>query len=255
MLCNASALIGQIVDGTDGAVGTVSDLLFDDANWGVRWLVVDTGAWLPGRKVLLPPVALGHPDSASRHIPVTLTMKRVKDSPDVDTDMPVSRQAEASIYDHYGWAPYWGGGMMAFGRAMATPFVVPLNMESEPLGLSDKGARSDIGDPHLRSITAVTGYHIHAIDGEIGHAEDFIVDDALWKIRHIVVDTKNWWPGEKVLISPRAVRGIDWSEKLIHLNAKREKIKDSPAYDLATTADGADDALFQTYFGIRLAHA
>lgn len=98
MLWDASALIGQIVDASDGAVGTVSDLLFNDASWSVRWLVVDTGAWLPGRRVLLPPLALGQPDSAARHIPVMLTMKQVKDSPEVGTDMPVSRQIEASVY-------------------------------------------------------------------------------------------------------------------------------------------------------------
>lgn len=45
------------------------------ANWAVRWLIVDTGAWLPGRKVLLPPSALGKPDSATRHPPAKLTMQ------------------------------------------------------------------------------------------------------------------------------------------------------------------------------------
>jgi len=253
MLWDASALIGQTVDATDGSVGTVSDLLFDDANWAVRWLIVDTGAWLPGRKVLLPPSALGKPDSAARHLPAKLTMQQIKDSPSVNTDMPVSRQAEASVYAHYGWAPYWTGGMMPLGSAMAMPFVVPMNGESNPSDLLDADHRP--GDQHLRSIAVVTGYHIHAVDGEIGHVRDFLVDDASWRIRYVVVDTQNWWPGQKVLISPRSVLEVDWVERLIRLDTRRQKIKDSPAYDPAITADGADDALYLTYFGVRLAHA
>lgn len=50
--------------------------------------------------------------------------------------------------------------------------------------------RSD-GDPHLRSIAAVTGYHIHATDREIGHAKDFLLNDVGWSVRYVVVDTKN----------------------------------------------------------------
>ncbi len=254
MLWDAKALIGQIAEGGDGTVGIVSDLLFDDVSWSVRWIVVDTGSWLPGRRVLLPPVAFGQPDSATRRIPVTLTMTQVKDSPDVDIDMPVSRQIEASVYNHYGWAPYWEGAM-PLSNSIAMPLVVPLNMASNPSGLLDSDDRLASGDPHLRSVAAVTGYHIHAIDGEVGHAEDFLVDDALWKIRFMIVDTKNWWPGERVLIAPRSVIDINWSERLIYLDSKRQAIRDSPAFDPSSTADGTDDALFLTYFGIRMAHA
>jgi hypothetical protein len=110
-------------------------------------------------------------------------------------------------------------------------------------------------DPHLRSIEAVTGYHIHASDGEIGHVEDFLVDDAGWGIRYITVDTKNWWPGKRVLISPRSVREIDWADRLIQLDVNRQKVKDGPPYDTSITVDGAYDETFLTYYGIRWAAA
>ena len=110
MLRNASAINGYAIEASDGLLGTVSDFLFDDAGWLVRWLVVDTGNWLSGRKVLLPPSALGHLDRKEREFSVRLTMQQVKDSPDIDTDRPVSRQIETNIYDYYGWNPYWGAG-------------------------------------------------------------------------------------------------------------------------------------------------
>jgi hypothetical protein len=229
MLWDASAINGYAIEASDGLLGTVSDLLFEDVGWAIRWLVVDTGNWLPGRKVLLPLSVLGQPDRALRHFPVKLTMQQVKDSPDVDTDQPVSRQIEAHVYNYYGWDPYWGSSLSPMSNAIANPFVAPLHLsEAKPRDPGSADAQPNEGDPHLRSIAAVTGYHIHATDGEIGHVEDFLVDDAGWSIRCITVDTRNWWPGERVLISPCSVREINWADRLIHLNVNRQKVKDGP---------------------------
>jgi len=256
MLWDASAINGYAIEASDGTLGTVNDLLFDDVTWFVRWLVVDTGNWLPGRKVLLPVSALGQPDQVRRLFPVKLTMQQVKDGPDVDTDQPVSRQIEAHVYDYYGWAPYWSGGFMPTSNAIATPFVTPLTLaQAELPDPAGDVIQADESDPHLRSIAAVTGYHIDATDGEIGHVEDFLVDDATWRIHYINVDTQNWWPGEKVLISPRSVREIGWSDGLIHLDVNRQKVKDGPPYDPSITVDGAYDEKFLTYYGIRWAAA
>jgi hypothetical protein len=252
MLWDASVINGYAIEASDGRLGTVSDLLFEDVGWVVRWLVVDTGNWLPGRKVLLPLSALGHPDRALRHFPIKLTMQQVKDSPNVDADLPVSRQIEAQVHDYFGWDPYWGGSFLPMSNAMATPFVAPLY---EPGSNPHDAARADVQpnerDPHLRSIATVTGYHIHATDGEIGHIEDFLVDDAGWSIRYIKIDTKNWWPGERVLISPRSVQEIDWVGKLVHINVSRQRIKDAPPFDPSITVDGAYEEKFLTYYGIR----
>lgn len=118
MLWDASAINGYAIEASDGRLGTVSELLFEDVGWVVRWLVVDTGNWLPGRKVLLPLSALGQPDRALRHFPIKLTMQQVKDSPDVDTDLPVSRQIEAQVHDYFGWDPYWSGSFPAMSNTL-----------------------------------------------------------------------------------------------------------------------------------------
>ena len=242
MLWDASVIKGYAIEAQDGRLGAVSDFLFEDAHWMIRWLVVDTGHWLPGRKVLLPPSALGHPDVHSRRFPVKLTMQRVKDSPEIDTERPVSRQMEDHIYDFYGWERYWMG-------AMASPFVAPLyGPGSGALEHVSAKPQSKHDDPHLRSIAAVTGYHIHAADGEMGHVEDFLVEDASWRIRYLVVDTKNWWPGQRVLISPRTVREIDWADRSIHLNISRQQIKHGRAYDPAKMADRANEDLMLKYY-------
>ena len=89
-------------------------------------------------------------------------------------------------------------------------------------------------DPHLRSTHAVTGYHIHAKDGDIGHVEDFVIDDETWAIRYLVIDTKNWWPGKSVLVSPSWIQRVSWDESKVFVNLTRESIKRSPEYSEET---------------------
>src|SRR5580658_6958132 len=250
MLWNASAIKGYAIEASDGQIGTVSDFLFDDVSWLVRWLVVDTGNWLSGRKVLLPPSALGRLDAKEEEFSVKLTRQQVKDSPEIDTDRPVSRQMETSVYDYYGWSPYWGTGFYMGGlgytprSGMASPYLGARRREQE---IAD--AQADRDDVHLRSVEAVTGYHIHARDGEIGHVEDFLVDDADWSIHYLIVSTKNWWPGKKVLISPRSAKTIDWSDRTVNLNVNRQRVKDSPIYEPSTRVDMDYEKQLHKHYG------
>jgi uncharacterized protein YrrD len=255
MLRNASAIHGCAIVASDGRLGTVSDFLFDDASWLVRWLVVDTGNWLPGRKVLLPVSILGHIDAAAREFTVRLTMQQVKNSPDIDSDRPVSRQMETSVYDYYGWNPYWGSGFYMGGYGLIGDYGYlgwPMGAESSRTSQQHEEllhANREDEDPHLRSIEAVTGYHIHATDGEIGHVEDFLIEEADWSIHYLVVDTRNWWPGKKVIVSPRSARDINWSDRLVNLDVDRRKVKDSPEYDASTLVDREYEKQFHAYYG------
>jgi hypothetical protein len=250
MLWNASAINGYGIAASDGRLGTISDFLFDDASWLIRWLVVDTGNWLSGRKVLLPPSVLGHPDVAASEFSVRLSMQQVKDSPDFATDRPVSRQIETNVYDYYGWSPYWGGGLYMGGYGYAGGAMpMPPDPEFGRRAQAAADSQRDDDDPHLRSTEAVTGYRIHASDGEIGHVDDFLVEDADWSIHYLVVDTKNWWAGKKVLISPRSARVISWTDRLVNLDVTRQQVKDSPPYDATTTVDQAYEKRFHGYYG------
>ena len=89
-------------------------------------------------------------------------------------------------------------------------------------------------DPHLRSTDAVSDYNIQAADGEIGHVEDFVIDDETWAIRYLIVDTRNWWPGKKVLVSPQWIDRVSWSESKVFVSLSRETIKQSPEYTEAS---------------------
>jgi hypothetical protein len=103
-------------------------------------------------------------------------------------------------------------------------------------------------DPHLRSTQEMGGYNIQAADGEIGHVEDFIIDDETWAIRYLVINTHNWWPGKKVLVSPQWIERVSWSESKVFINLPREIIKQSPEYtdDSQLTRD-YEAGLYQHY--------
>jgi sporulation protein YlmC with PRC-barrel domain len=254
VLRNISAIKGYTIAANDGHLGTVSDFLFDDVTWLVRWLVVDTGTWLSGRKVLLPASVLGHLDSERSEFSVRLTKQEVKDSPNIDTIRPVSRQMETSVYDYYGWSPYWTSGLYMGGYGYGYGYGggnMGLTPPHDSMRRDEDVAasrRSD-DDPHLRSSEEIIGYHIHADDGEIGHVEDFLMEEADWSIHYLVVDTKNWWPGKKVLISPRSVKDIDWTDNLVNISANRQRVKDSPTYDKTTTLDRTYGQKYHNYYG------
>lgn len=256
MLINASEIIGFDIVATDGSVGTVADFLFDDESWTLRWIVVETGTWLSGRKVLLPVSVLGHPDIDKRTFSIRLTKVKVKDSPEVNTQEPVSRQHEQRMYGHYNMSPYWGsgfymGGYGGWSAGMSETHYADARRRQDAL----VARRHQDDDLHLRSIDAVTGYNLKATDGFIGHVEGFLIDDADWTIRYLAVDTKNWWPGKHVLISPRSAENIQWAESLINLDIDRQTVMDSPAYDPSVPVDAAFEARMARHYVSGAAHA
>jgi len=154
---------------------------------------------------------------------------------------------ETNLYDFYGWSPYWSTGFYMGGYGC--PGVIgPLR--SGPDSHDREGSVAGLvkGDQHLRSIRQVTGYHIHARDGEIGHVADFLLEDGDWSVHYLVVDTRNWWPAKKVLISPRSIEGTDWATRRVSLDVLREQIKDSPAYDGTEAVDRAYEYAFHGYY-------
>ncbi len=243
MLFVLSVLKGFSVAASDGRIGTVNDFLFDDQSWKARWLVVDTGVWLPGRKVLVHASAIGEPDTVREELPVKLTKAQVEGGPDLFEHQPVSRQMEAHLYDYYGWDPSWGAS--AFG-AIASPLSLPPIVSD---GAGPPAEAADENDPHLRSAADLQGYHIAASDGEIGHLESLVADHVNWDIRYLRVDTSNWWGGQRVLIAPFAVKEIDWADRHIAIDITRERVKTSPPCDSIDMVDEAYERMLHGHYG------
>lgn len=230
MLIKANSIKNYKLVSTDGEFGRVKEFFFDDQFWTVRYLVADTGNWLTGKLVLISPYALLSVDEKEKHINTNLSKDQIKNSPPLESHLPVSRQYETTYHGYYGYPQYWAGSMM-WG---ALPHI---SRDTNDWKTTKRQEKSE--DSHLRSVKDVTGYYIQARDGEIGHVDDFIIDDETWAIRYLVIDTQNWWSGKKVLISPLWIDDVGWENSKMFVDLSREQIRKAPEFtdDMLLTRD------------------
>lgn len=248
MLRSTKKLRGYNLIATDGMIGRVYEFYFDNYEWAIRYFVVDTGKWLPGRKVLISPVVFGQPDWKSKRIPVNLTKMRIENAPPVSKDEPVSRQKEIDINAYFGWANYWS----RFGA----PDLAPVVKHPEALRIAEEEAREGLagnrvheGDPNLRSTREVINYNVRASDGEIGHIEDYIVDDKTWVVRYLVIDTRNLLPGKKVIVSPNWIEDIRWARREVRFNVARDFIENAPEFNPSEPINREYETVLYDYYG------
>jgi hypothetical protein len=235
MLQSLKGMYGYKLGVTDGEIGHVKDFYFDDQTWAVRYLVADTGSWLPGRQVLISPHAFGSLSQAGKVLLVNLTRKQIENSPSIESHKPVSRQYEEEYYRYYGWPFYWqGGGLWGMSSFPILPW--PENsLPSEATPGSDQPLERP--DAHLRSTQAVKGYHLQATNGTIGHVCDFMMDDQSWVIGPLVIKTGHRLSGNEVQIPTSLVDRISYQESTVFVSATKDTVEKSPAHQLATAGE------------------
>ena len=249
MLFAANGLIGRPVAASDGRIGAVKDFLLDDRR-KVRWMVVDTGQWLPGRKVLIHPSAIvpihlpprpaipmlsfGDPLEVS----VNLTVRQVEASPDAGVDQPVTDELERRLFDHYRWDPFWS----AADSEAAAP-------SSPPTAAGTEADREGEDGPGLGSAGAMKGFAVHGTDGEIGSIDNVFIDDVRWSVRYLVVATRGWLHAKLVQIPLHVVKDIDWKAQAATLRVTRERISSAPAWDPLVMVDEIAEERLRGHFG------
>jgi hypothetical protein len=243
MLRKIRDLKGYALAAQDGEIGHVKDFYFDDQTWTVRYLVADTGHWLPQRKVLLSPFAVsGIQSTPHGALAVNLTRTQIEQSPSIEAHKPVSRQYEADYFQYYGWPYYWSGPMLWGPLEFPGPYV------ATPAPEPPRHAAAPSEDSHLRSVNEVLGYQLQALDEHFGHVEDFILDDESWALRYLVVDTRNWWPGKRVLLAPQWIAWVSWPEARVYVDFDRQTVERAPLYDPAAPLTREDEEkLFEHY--------
>ena len=241
MLQSVKQLYGERLGALDGEIGHVKDFYFSDQSWAVRYLVADTGNWLPGRQVLLSPHAIGSLYHDGKVLLANLTRKQIEDSPAIESHKPVSRQYEEDYYRYYGWPYYWQGdglwGMSGFPilESPAQPRPGKRQVATD--------SKHEPADAHLRSTQAVKGYHLSASDGITGHVADFMMDNESWAIGELVIKTGNRFTGKEVRIPASSVKQISYEESTVFVNLTKEAVEQSPEHHLVP-AGAAEDGRF-----------
>ncbi len=240
MLTSLKHIQGYKLATPEGQIGKCKDALFDDEKWTIRYLDVDTGGWLSGRRVLISPISLGEPNGELNTIPTCLTKKQIEESPELETNAPVSRQWEDRYYTYYGWPHYAVGGYVWGYYSYPTDLLNSIESQRSSL---------KVYDAHLRSVNEVCGYSIKAQDDTFGSVKDMIFDNDTWTIRYLVIDTVKWIPSKNVLISPDWVSEINWGENLINIELTKEQIKSSPEYDESTPINKEYEVRLYDFYG------
>jgi len=258
MLFAVSALRNCPVRASDGDIGSARDFLFDDKNWKIRWMEIDAGHWLPGRRVLVHPCAIAPIELPPKpalpmlspgptlELAVNLTRAQIEAGPQSRAEEPVTREMESLLYDYYGWDPYWGvthfgAGALPNSEQQIVPEAARRDAAAEAFPAEDVSG--------LHSAVSVQGMSVHASDGDIGHVENLLADDSNWEIRYLLIATRNWWPGKVARLSPYAVKDIDWYGARINMNVTREQVKAAPAWDPLALFDAASEEALHRHFG------
>jgi sporulation protein YlmC with PRC-barrel domain len=240
MLCSVKNLTGFTIGASDGEIGKVKDIYFDDETWKVRYFVVETGGWLFGRKVLLSPVALQSADMSSKTFPTNLTKDQVKHSPDIDTDKPVSVQQEEQLHLHYLWPQQMDGGIGFMTTGMMGGIIPPdIPLEDRlAKNLNSDGTSDDdtqeleplTGDRHLRSFDGLIGYTIHGNDGEYGTINDLLIEDTTWSIPQAVIKAGSLFDNKKIMIPTSSVEKIEWANSGVYVNHSLDFLKNATEF-------------------------
>lgn len=239
MLIKSKVLKGYKINALDSEMGSVKEFYFDDRFWTVRYLVVETGNWFNSKQVLISPYFIQSVDYEGELINVNLTKQQVADSPPYDSDKPVSRQYEEEFTLYYGTPYYWGSANMWGYYPYLLRDKEMWNRKLDP---------ENSWNPNLRSSREVTNYTFQATDGEIGHVDNFIINDDTWTIRYFVLDTKNWLSGRKILISTQWIDHISWDESKVYIDLTRETIRNAPDYDEDEVMARDKEILLHDYF-------
>ena len=226
MQLSINSLLGFSVYASDGEVGKIEETYFDDRNWMIRYLVVQTGQWLSGRKVLISPLAFDRSKWEGGTFPVSLTKKQIMNSPDVNTNGPLSLQHTKSLNEYYLWQPFTDN-----------EFYVPVH--GDPPDLTEKPPvnTSSADNIHLRSTRETRGFRIYATDGEIGFVHGFIVEDESWKIIYLLVVAKSIFGDQKILISVQDIRKVKWNESKIYLDISVKAVEQCRIFDGSMVVD------------------
>lgn len=239
MLFPTKKLEGIQLEATDGEIGKIKDIYFDDKKWTVRYVVADTRKWLPGRKVLLSPASLKHIPFDGESIEVNLDKETIRQSPSLEEHEPVSVRKEAELSQYYGWSPYWEGQYLwgTMGHPQLDGPGIPPSMMDELE--KQKAEQQEVGPGHpdhnLRSVQETagekSGYRVFAQGHEVGHLEDFQIQQETYKLQYMIVNTGDWLDEKLRLLSTDWIEEIDWEAKMIMVNIAPDQLKQAPDYE------------------------
>jgi len=236
MLRRSGELQWSQVISLDGEIGKVRDVCFDEASWMVRYLIVDTGGWLSGRKVPIDPRSVELIDRNLHTVWVSLSRAQIESSPRIDIGELGAREHEMQLNRHYGYGSCWTHSM-PWGNGQVSP---ARRSAAEALEI-------DAPSACLRGARQMLDFTLITVDGHVGLIKDFFFDDETWALRYLIVQTGSWLLGRRVLVSADRVRRVDWSAESVEVNQTRKQIEYGWEFDADNPPPGDLETALRTH--------
>jgi hypothetical protein len=225
---NINSLTGYNMMATDGEIGKVIEFYFDDETWFLRYMILKTGDWLFGRKILISPDALKKTSWNTGLFSVNITKEQIRESPAINTDKPIYRSQEIELYAHYDWEGEWGSRFYE-GGSMGKSNPIPV-LDRGILSSADKADIYSNDKLHLQNTSKVLGFQILCTDGEFGSLVDFVMDDQTWQILYIVAETGISSDGKKTLIHIKDIQKVQLDQANILVNVTLATLKNGKSF-------------------------
>lgn len=204
----------------DGELGSIREMYFDDKNWTIRYLISDLERFPEKDKAAISPVSVEDIDWKNGTIRVDLPKNVVADSPEVDVEKPFNRSKERQLNSYYHFPTYWSG-IGLWGN-----HVYPgLLAEESPTEEEERSGGDQENRVYVHRAKEACGYTIEATDGEIGHVEDLVIEEKTWEIQFLVIDTRNWLPGKKVIVDTHWLDEVNWQDGTVKVSLPRNAIR------------------------------
>jgi hypothetical protein len=229
----------RALEATDGEIGRCVDGLFDRRHWTLRYLVVDTRKWLPGRKVVISPASVAPTALLNQEgqIKVQLSRAQIRQSPPVEEHAPVSMQVEEQLSQYYGWPSYWAGAN-PWGDSATTPLAGAARASGRGRAFEVEPTERDLAGQTsvaLHSLHEIGGYRVQATDGDLAHLVDFAFDPEHWTLRFGILKTGHWLSGRRLAILPEWIERFDVIDRNVFVSRARASLEKCPEVDESAT--------------------
>jgi hypothetical protein len=254
---SANNLLDFIIIGSDGYLGPLRDIYFDDGEWTFRYLVIEIAEPDTTSRYLISPLSIKQISFERKEIYIRLDQEKIINSPEIDVNLPISRQNEIALRRYYEWPVYWGetefldtpphSGL----EKPLIPFDTERFADEPPEFLSDENdeltgiepiddelletdfahSEEDVTyNSELRSYIELLGYRIQCTDSDSSFIADLIYDDIDWIIKYIVLNLGNSLTNELILMTLHWVNGINWSKSRMLVTLDQQQLNSAPRY-------------------------